>query len=108
MCKICTNIRISSRPTSADYLHLQIQEMGNFIRIQIVDNQGIMHVDNQCTQSICSQQHCYPLDIIKGFMQAKALRDQKKVEILSLTNFDLSSFIESQTKSTAVRKKKPR
>jgi hypothetical protein len=48
--QICTNIRILSRPTSADYLHLQIQEMGNLIRIWIVDNQGIMHVDNQCTQ----------------------------------------------------------
>jgi hypothetical protein len=53
--QICTNIRISSRPTSADYLHLQIREMGNLmgnlIWIWIVDNQGIMHhVDNQCTQ----------------------------------------------------------
>jgi hypothetical protein len=48
--QICTNIRISSRPTSADYLHLQIWEMGNLIRVQIVDNQGIMHVDNQLMQ----------------------------------------------------------
>jgi hypothetical protein len=63
----CTNIRISSAPTSADYLHLQLWEMGNLIRIWIVDTQGIMHVDNQCTQVYVANTGTL-LDIIKGVL----------------------------------------